>query len=282
MTLNKGVLYVVATPIGNLGDFTDRAKQVLSEVDVIAAEDTRTTGKLLNYLGLKKTMMPYHEHNETRQLEVIETKLSQGQSIALVSDAGTPLISDPGYPLVNQLLSKDFRVIPIPGPSAIITALSVSGIATDRFTFEGFLPSKATARLSKLKALVNEPRTMVFYESCHRIAACLDDFKKVFENDRKITVCRELTKKFETIASGTTAELCQWVQQSQQQKGEFVLVVSGQSTAVDNDLLSAQPILETLLSYLAPSQAAAATAQITGLKKKPLYQLALSLQEDLQ
>ena len=280
MASNSGVLYVVATPIGNLGDISQRALEVLQQVDLIAAEDTRNAKKLLGLLGLNKACIAYHEHNEDKVLPKIKQRLLEGESIALISDAGTPLISDPGYGLVRSVQNESISVIPVPGASAVITALSVSGLPTDRFTFEGFLPAKTGARRKQLEVLVNEQRTLVFYESCHRIVDCLNDMEKIFGPDRRVTVCRELTKKFETIHQDKLDNLCDWIQQSNQQKGEFVLVVEGSKADTDDTAVEATQILKTLLNYLSPSQAAAATAQMTGLKKKPLYQQALSIQEN--
>ena len=278
MSSNRGVLYVVATPIGNLGDISQRAIDVLSSVTIVAAEDTRTAKKLFSLLGINQSCMAYHEHNEQKQLSAITKYLDRGESVALISDAGTPLISDPGYPLINSLRQSDYTVVPIPGASAIITALSVAGIATNRFSFEGFLAAKPNARLKQLKALKTETRTMVFYESPHRIAASIKDLCTVFGGGRKTTVCRELTKKFETIQYGSLDFLCDWIQQSTQQKGEFVLVVAGHEGSVDQDEQASLAMLEVMLNYLGPSQAAAAVAQITGQKKKFLYQAALDHQ----
>ena len=280
MSSNVGVLYVVSTPIGNLSDITQRAIDTLKEVAIVAAEDTRTSKKLLNLLGIKQSLIAYHEHNEQQQLSAITAYLDRGESVALVSDAGTPLISDPGYPLISYLLRHDYRVIPIPGVSALITALSVSGIATDRFSFEGFLPAKSSARIKQLERLKSETRTMVIFESCHRIQHTLNDMSDVFGGERLVTVCRELTKKFETIQQDNLATLCSWIEQSNQQKGEFVLVVSGADKQKAYDSDSGREILLVLLQYLGPSQAAAAAAQITGQKKKHMYELALELKEE--
>ena len=280
MASKSGVLYVVATPIGNLSDITQRAVDVLQQVDVVAAEDTRHAQKLLSHLGLKKQCMAYHDHNEAKQLEVIKERLISGQSIALISDAGTPLISDPGYPLIKALLAAELLVVPIPGASAVITALSVAGLPTDRFVFEGFLPAKANARKQALEALSEESRTIVWYESCHRIAACLEDMRTVLGGDRLVTVCRELTKRFETIHQACLEDLCQWIKQSNQQKGEFVLVVQGYDAPIDVMEEVAKKQLKVLLDYLSPSQAAAAVAQLTGVKKKKLYQTALEWREN--
>lgn len=280
MSSNVGVLYVVSTPIGNLSDITQRAIDTLKEVAIVAAEDTRTSKKLLNLLGIKQSLIAYHEHNEQQQISAITAYLDRGESVALVSDAGTPLISDPGYPLISYLLRHDYRVIPIPGVSALVTALSVSGIATDRFSFEGFLPAKPSARIKQLERLKSEMRTMVIFESCHRIQHTLNDMSDVFGGERLVTVCRELTKKFETIQQDNLATLCSWIEQSNQQKGEFVLVVSGAEKQKVYDSDSGREILLVLLQYLGPSQAAAAAAQITGQKKKQMYELALELKEE--
>jgi len=280
MTLNAGVLYVVATPIGNLEDISSRAVRILQEVDLIAAEDTRTSLKLLRHLAIEKTLMAYHEHNELVQTDKITALLEAGKSVALISDAGTPLISDPGYVLVKQLINKGLKVVPIPGPSALITALSVSGMATDRFVFEGFLPAKNHAREEKLKTLMYETRTLVCYESRHRIQASLASIHAVL-GERQITVCRELTKRFETIFHGSTVEVLDWITQKDQQKGEYVLIIEGSFSKTSNSEQEATKQLEILLKYLGPSQAAAAVAQLSGLKKKALYQIALTLQDDL-
>ena len=278
-TVNSGVLYVVATPIGNLGDISQRAIEVLNSVSIVAAEDTRTARKLFSLLGINQSCMAYHEHNEEKQITAITDFLDRGESVALISDAGTPLISDPGYPLINALRQSDYIVVPIPGSSAIITALSVAGIATNRFTFEGFLPAKPKARQKQLHALAFEARTMVFYESPHRIEASVKDLRAVFGDERKATLCRELTKKFETIEHGSLDHLSEWIQQSTQQKGEFVLVVAGYGGNVAQDEQASLATLEVLMNYLGPSQAAAAAAQLTGQKKKFLYHAALELQD---
>ena len=279
MSSNVGVLYVVSTPIGNLSDISQRAIDTLNEVSVVAAEDTRTTKKLFSLLGIKQSLVAYHEHNEDKQMATITAYLDRGESVALVSDAGTPLISDPGYPLISHLLGNGYRVIPIPGASAVIAALSVSGLPTDRFTFEGFLPSKPTARVKQLQSLQFETRTMVLFESCHRIEHTINDMAEVFGAERQVTVCREITKKFETIHQDKLANLCTWIQQPNQQKGEFVLVVAGYEGQAGADEQASRELLEVLLEYLGPSQAAAAAAQLTGQKKKALYQLALQLKE---
>jgi 16S rRNA (cytidine1402-2'-O)-methyltransferase len=280
MASNSGVLYVVATPIGNLGDISQRAIEVLNQVDVVAAEDTRHAQKLLNHLGLKKHCISYHQHNEAQQVSTLIDQLRSGQSIALISDAGTPLISDPGYPLVRDLRAQNVEVVPIPGPSAVITALSVAGLPTDKFIFEGFLPAKSNARKQAIEALANEPRTVVWYESCHRIEACLNDMQSILGPRRIVTICRELTKRFETIHQARLDELCDWIKESNQQKGEFVLVVEGHDSQLDDNTVIARQQLKILLDYLPPSQAAAAVAQLTGVKKKWLYQQALAWREE--
>jgi len=274
-------LYIVATPIGNLGDMTRRAIQVLESVDLIAAEDTRNSQKLLNHFGIKVPMMALHEHNEREQTDEIITKLQAGISIALISDAGTPLISDPGYGLVSRLHEMGLKVIPVPGPCALVAGLSAAGLPTDRFCFEGFLPSKAGARDKVLEGLKQETRTLVFYEAPHRIVATLTSFRNIFGEHRLITMARELTKMYETIKRDTTAGLLEWVSANpEQQKGECVLVVEGASSVVSSEIVEVEveALLFSLLQKLSLKDAAQLAADITGLKKNALYERALNLQ----
>ena len=276
-------LYIVATPIGNLGDITRRALEVLESVDLIAAEDTRNSQKLLNHFGIKVPMMALHEHNEREQTNEIITKLQTGRSIALISDAGTPLISDPGYTLVRRLYEKGLKVIPVPGPSALLAGLSASGLATDRFCFEGFLPAKAGARDKVLAGLKQETRTLVFYEAPHRIVATLTSLRDIFGEHRLMTMAREMTKIYETIRQDTTAALLEWVSANpEQQKGECVLVVAGAKTVTRSDSVevAVEVLLCSLLEKMSLKDAAQCAADITGLKKNALYEQALALQAE--
>mgnify|MGYP001825096410 CR=1 FL=1 len=276
-----GALYIVATPIGNLGDMTHRALEVLESVDLIAAEDTRNSLKLLNHFGIKAPMMALHEHNEREQADEIIAKLHSGKSIALISDAGTPLISDPGYTLVSRLHDQELKVIPIPGPSALISALSVAGLPTDHFCFEGFLPAKTGAREKALQALKDETRTLVFYEAPHRIVATLTSLSDVFGEQRLVCLARELTKLYETIKRGPVADLLEWVTANpEQQKGECVLVVEGAETSRDPKIaeIEVSSLLSGLLTKMSLKDAAQLAADLTGQKKNALYEQALELQ----
>ena len=279
-----GALYIVATPLGNLGDINRRALEVLESADLIAAEDTRNSQKLLNHFGIKTPMMALHEHNEREQTDEIITKLQSGISIALISDAGTPLISDPGYTLVSKLHEAGLKVIPVPGPSALIAALSVAGLPTDHFCFEGFLPSKTVAREKALQALKQETRTLVFYEAPHRIVATLTSLRDIFGEQRLITLVRELTKMYETIRRDTAQALLKWVSANpEQQKGECVLVVEGSKVIVNSRLVEVEveALLSSLLNKMSLKDAAQLAAEITGRKKNALYEQALNLQKEL-
>ena len=274
-----GTLYMVATPIGNLGDISPRAVETLKAVDVIAAEDTRHSQRLLSHLGISARMQAYHEHNEEYQAERLIGRLQQGESVAVISDAGTPLVSDPGYRLLEQAHQHGIKVVPIPGACAAIAAMSVAGLATDRFSFEGFPPAKQAARLSYLQALQDESRTMVFYISCHRITETLIDMRTVFGEQRLATFAREVTKTYETIRKATLDELCAWVAgDDMQRKGEIVLVVAG--SVKDK---SAHPlrdeILAALIDELPVKQVAKITSRITGINKNELYEAALQLKK---
>jgi len=278
VSIISGALYVVATPIGNLGDISARALEVLAGVAVIAAEDTRHSGKLLHYFGVKTPTIALHDHNERVVSESIIARLQVGDAVALVSDAGTPLISDPGYHLVAQARAAGCQVVPVPGASALLAALSVSGLPSDRFTFEGFLPAKAGARSAKLELLRDDPRTLVFYEAPHRIEESISAMAAVFGAGRPAVIARELTKTFETIHGDTLAELVKWLAADANQcKGEFVVMVGG-ATAVEQ-LVDAQAerVLRLLLEEVSLKQAAALAAKITGVKKNLLYQFALDL-----
>lgn len=278
MAVESGALYVVATPIGNLEDISARALRVLREVDRIAAEDTRHTGQLLRHFGIETPLLSLHEHNERIRLEQVVALLQQGQSIALVSDAGTPLISDPGFPLVRELRLRGLPVIPVPGPSSLLAALSVAGLPTDRFVFEGFLPSKTAARRERLRELACEERTLVFFEASHRIAETLADMVTEMGGDRSAVVTRELTKRFEEVHGATLNELVAWLMADpNRRKGEFVVLVQGAPTATEADTPQNRRLLSTLLSELPASRAVVVVAKLTGLRKKPLYDLALAL-----
>lgn len=275
-----GTLYIVATPIGNLFDLSERAKQTFINVDVIACEDTRHTSKLLQHLGLKKKLISLHEHNEHERIEQVKQMLAAGQHIALVSDAGTPLISDPGYPLVQALRQQGFQITPIPGASAIITALSAAGLPTNRFTFEGFLPHKTGSKREKLEELVQEPRTMVFYEAKHRILATLAAMAEVFGDERDACVARELTKAFETFYSGSLPEILSQIEaDSDQQKGEFVVMIAGNPNPTPTSEVNTDKLLRLLVEELPPKKAAALVASITGESKKELYNKVLSFKQ---
>ena len=271
-------LFIVPTPIGNLGDITERARQVLAEVDVIAAEDTRTTNKLLHHFEIRTPTLSLHDHNERQRVDSLIHKLSQGQSIALVSDAGTPLISDPGYHLVNRVREAGYQVVPLPGACAAITALSAAGLPTDRFCFEGFLPAKSAARQSQLQGLQAEPRTMVFYEAPRRIVATLGDLCEVLGTERQVVLAREITKTFETIHGAPAGELLEWIQQDDnRQRGEMVLMVAGYKDAGDGLTPEVQKTLTLLAGELPLKKAAALTAQLHDVKKNTLYKWGLEL-----
>ncbi len=276
MSIEAGVLYIVATPIGNLGDLTPRAVDILNQVDCIAAEDTRHSAGLLRHFSVTTPLFSLHEHNERERSGVLLERLQQGESIALISDAGTPLISDPGYVLVRDAQLAGLKVVPVPGPSALIAALSASGLPTDRFCFEGFLPAKSGPRLKQLEALRDESRTLVFYESPHRIVDSLADMVTAFGAEREAVLARELTKTFETIRHATLGELAQWVVgDANQQKGEFVLLLHGAPTAAEEEDREGERIAEILAEELPLKQAAALAARISGGRKNHLYQYLL-------
>ncbi len=272
----SGRLYIVATPIGNLGDISARALQVLRSVSLIAAEDTRHSRGLLEHFGIDTRMMALHEHNEQGRVESLLRSLREGHDIAVISDAGTPLVSDPGFRLVRAARDVGIQVVPVPGPCALIAALSVAGLASDRFCFEGFLPSKAGARRAALEAVAEESRSLIFYEAPHRILDCLDDMRQVFGGARHVVLARELTKTFESIHGDNLDALLAWIREDgNRQRGEFVVLVEGkqqQSRELDP---VASHVLDVLLEELPLKQAASLAARITGLKKNLLYQEAL-------
>ena len=274
-----GTLFIVATPIGNLDDITFRAVEVLNSVDIILAEDTRHSKKLLLHLDISKSISAFHEHNERGKTKSIIGELRSGKSIALISDAGTPLISDPGYFLVAQAKKEGLKVVPIPGPSALIAAISASGLASDNFTFVGFLPSKQTARVKILKSLVGRTETIVFYESPTRILATLNDMHIIFGDIREVCLAKELTKAFETIHTDSIPNLIKYLSADQShQKGEFVILIS----ATDKiDIAEAEIQLDSLLPILCAemgaSKAAKIAAKITGIDKKKCYKKAVDL-----
>lgn len=272
-----GILYVVATPIGNLADMVPRAIETLQTVAIIAAEDTRHSARLLAHFDIKTPAVAYHDHSDEQRTEQLLARLLSGESVALISDAGTPLVSDPGYRLVRSAREAGIQVVPIPGACAMVAALSAAGLPSDRFAFEGFLPAKEVARRTQLQALENDPRTLVFYEAPHRILETLQDMLAIFGAEREVVVAREITKTFETIKGGNLAEMAAWVAaDSNQQRGEIVLLVRG-AIRVDTGEISPdqERVMKILLEELPVKQAAAIGAKLTGLKKNFLYQWAL-------
>ena len=277
----KGELYLVATPIGNMKDMGPRAVDTLNEVDLVAAEDKRRSSRLFSYFNIKTPMISYHDHNEDKQIQKIIDLLSCGKSVALVSDAGTPLISDPGYRLVRTAKNNGLKVSTIPGPCALIAAISASGLPSDRFIFEGFLPAKSSARIAKIQSISSELRTIIFYEAPHRILEALEDMLVVINPLRQIFLARELTKTYETFLSGTLIEVLELIRADiNQQKGEIVLVLAGRDPSEGNpDTNESDRILSILLEELPLKQAASLVAKITGGQKNIFYKLALSLKK---
>ena len=283
VTIKPGCLYVVATPIGDVGDMSVRGRAVLAAVDQVAAEDTRTSAKLFDQLDLRTPLTAVHDHNEAHRVPGLIAKLQAGESLALISDAGTPLISDPGYRLIAAAHDAGIRVAPVPGPCAAIAALSVAGLASDRFHFEGFLPSRQGPRVARLSLLAEATPTLILYEAPHRIVETLEDLVATFGADRLATLAREITKTFETIKRATLAELLAWVMaDSNQQRGEIVLVVAGapERDAEDTRPLSAETILRVLVRELPVKQAAGLAAELMGLKRNGLYDMALKLKQE--
>ncbi|GKW16808.1 16S rRNA (cytidine(1402)-2'-O)-methyltransferase [Pectobacterium actinidiae] len=279
--ISASTLYIVPTPIGNLGDITQRALAVLASVDLIAAEDTRHTGLLLQHFAINARLFALHDHNEQQKADVLLAKLQSGQSIALVSDAGTPLINDPGYHLVRRCREAGVRVVPLPGACAAIAALSASGLASDRFCYEGFLPAKTKGRKDKLRELGEETRTLIFYESTHRLLDSLQDISEVLGAERYVVLAREITKTWESIHGAPVGELLAWVKEDEnRRKGEMVLIVEGHQ--VDDSALSAEALrtLALLRAELPLKKAAALAAEIHGVKKNALYRYGLEQEGD--
>ncbi len=270
--LTPGTLHVVATPIGNLGDMSPRALDTLRNVAAVCAEDTRHTRQLLSHFGLERPLLALHQHNEDAQAAQLVARLVAGESLALVSDAGTPLVSDPGYRLVSAARAAGIRVSPVPGACAAIAALSVAGLPSDRFVFEGFLPAKSSARRERLSRLASETRTLMFYESAHRIEEALEDMASVFGPARRAVIARELTKLFETVLDGPLAELKARVSaDADQRRGEFVVIVEGVGEDADARIAEGQRLYAKLSEHLKPSQAAKLAAELSGAPRKALY-----------
>lgn len=279
--ISPGTLYIVPTPIGNLGDITRRALDILQSVDLIAAEDTRHTGLLLQHFAIDARLFALHDHNEQQKAQTLLAKLQAGQAIALVSDAGTPLINDPGYHLVRTCREAGVRVVPLPGPCAAIAALSAAGLPSDRFCYEGFLPAKSKSRRDTLQALASEPRTLIFYESTHRLLDSLDDICSVLGAERYVVLARELTKTWESIHGAPIGELAAWVREDEnRRKGEMVLIVEGFKSQ-DAEALAPEALrtLALLQAELPLKKAAALAAEIHGVKKNALYKYALEQQD---
>lgn len=270
--MEKARLHVVATPIGNLDDISLRALEVLRTAEVVAAEDTRHSRQLLARHGIERSLVALHEHNEDAQAPRLIERLLNGESVALISDAGTPLVSDPGFRLVRLAVENGIEVVAVPGASAVTAALSVSGLATDRFAFEGFLPAKGSARLNRLESLGREPRTLVFFESSHRIRDCLADMGRAFGGTRRGALCRELTKRFETVLRGTLREIQETVESDpDQRKGEFVLVIEGCTDTGSEDLARAATLAGMLKAHVGASQAARIASQVHGVSRRDVY-----------
>ncbi len=279
MNINSlGILYVVATPIGNLQDITLRAIEVLKTVDCIVAEDTRHSQPLLRHYLINTPIIALHEHNEREKTKKLLERLEKGETIALISDAGTPLISDPGYYLVREARLAGIKTVPIPGACAAIAALSVAGLPTDRFVFEGFMPAKSGPRLQRLQALTNETRTMIFYESPHRILDLLEAMQVIWTESRLAVIGRELTKIYETITSGSLGQLIEWVKSdTNQERGEMVVIVEGIKEDLQLNKESFSDMLTILLDSLPLKQAVELVTKITGQKKNTVYNLALKI-----
>ena len=271
-------LFVVATPIGHLDDMTFRAIDILKSVSIVAAEDTRQSAQLFKHYNISTPLTACHDHNESNKIEQLIQKLLNGENIALISDAGTPLISDPGFKLVRAAQQHGIRVTPVPGACAAIAALSAVGLPSDRFSFEGFLPSKASQRISQLEKLKDETQSLIFYEAPHRILACIKDMMQVFGEDRPVGFAREITKTFETIKKMTLKELVTFIENDHnQQKGEIVIVIGGATTEKEIAQDQLDDLLKRLLQDLSVKAASQLAADLTGVKKKVAYQRALEL-----
>jgi len=284
MLTEAGKLYVVATPIGNLADISFRAVEVLKQVDLIAAEDTRHVKMLLQHYGITNKLVSLHQHNEDKASFVLLEKLREGQSIALVSDAGTPLLSDPGMPLVKMVKDAGLDVVPIPGACALIAALSAAGLPVTQFSFEGFLPRTSSARKAFFQERVTSPKTWVFYESCHRILSSLQDMAEIVPLDRQIVIARELTKLHETIVKTSLGSALELVEQNDNmRKGEFVVIVDGAVADKKDHIISTdqEKLLKVLLRECSIKTAVAMAVEITGLRKKLLYQAALAIDKEI-
>lgn len=272
--MSQAGLYVVATPIGNLEDISYRAVRVLTEANLVAAEDTRHSRVLLSHYNISTPMQAVHEHNEIQVAAQILERISNGEAVALISDAGTPLISDPGYRLVQAAREAGLPIHAVPGPSAVTAALSVAGLPPDRFAFEGFLPTKTSARKKKLESLGRETRTLVFFESSHRIQDSIDDMSEAFGEQRMAAVCRELTKKFETVLRAPLAEISDQLSQDKNQtRGEFVVVVDGFEGSEDEAMSNAYSMATALLEFLPASQAARVAAKLNDVPRRKVYQM---------
>ena len=274
-----GTLYIVATPIGNLEDLSPRAQRILSAVDLILAEDTRHSARLLRTFDIRTRTLAFHENNEERMTGRIISRLAAGSSVALIADAGTPLISDPGFKLVRQAHAQNIPVSPVPGPAALIAALSAAGVAPGKFLFEGFAPARAEARRKRMAALAGAAHTLVFYEAPHRIKAFLADAATIFGPGREASIARELTKKFETIRQGTLGGLIEWMEQDPDQgRGEFVVIIAGAGEE-HTDIAELTALLKVLLKSLSLKQAVRIATELTGAPRNEIYDLAVSLQD---
>ena len=274
-----GTLYIVATPIGNLEDLSPRAQRILSAVDLILAEDTRHSARLLRAFDIRTRTLAFHENNEERMTGRIISRLAAGSSVALIADAGTPLISDPGFKLVRQAHAQNIPVSPVPGPAALIAALSAAGVAPGKFLFEGFAPARAEARRKRMAALAGAAHTLVFYEAPHRIKAFLADAATIFGAGREASIARELTKKFETIRQGTLGGLIEWMDRDPDQgRGEFVVIIAGAGEE-QTDIAELTALLKVLLKSLSLKQAVRIATDLTGAPRNDIYDLAVSLQD---
>lgn len=281
MTPLQAALYIVPTPLGNLADITLRAQEILAQADLIAAEDTRHTRKLCQHYNIATPMTAFHDYSSAETIASLCAKISVGQAVALVSDAGTPLISDPGYELIQACQQQNIPVVPLPGPCALICALSASGLATDKFTFMGFLPAKSAARQAFLQHYVGREETLICYESTHRINASLEDIAEVFGAERTMVIAKELTKHFEAIKRGSVADCQAWLQaEPERAKGEFVLLIAGCPAEPEQGLQQHQQLLEILLAELPLKQAVSLAAKITSANRNALYKYALELKSD--